>query len=96
MYFISVSAGILHMQGHQCTAKWKNAPIYSQKGRQETAQKINLHLPSFMQTAEPSLMVKPLMKTDKNIKYSDIPFTHYQKRPDVRSWSCYHQANDRH
>lgn len=45
-----------------------------------------------MQTAEPSLMVKPSMKTDKNIKYSDIPFTQYQKRPDVGklkllSWS---------
>lgn len=36
------------------------------------------------------------MKTDKNIKYSDIPFTQYQKRPDVGSWSCYHEANDRH
>lgn len=23
------------------------------------------------------------MKTDKNIKYSDIPFSQYQKRPDV-------------
>jgi len=36
------------------------------------------------------------MKTDKNIKYSDIPFSQYQKRPDVRSWSCYHESNDRH
>lgn len=35
-------------------------------------------------------------KTDKNIKYSDIPFRQYQKRPDVGSWSCYHEANDRH
>lgn len=52
----------------------KNASIYSQKGRRETAQKINLHLPGSVQTAEPSLMVKALMKTDKNIKYSDIPF----------------------
>lgn len=49
-----------------------------------------------MQTAEPPLMVKPSMKTDKNIKYSDIPFMQYQKRPDVGSWSCYHEANDRH
>lgn len=96
MYFISVSAGLLHMQRHQCTAKWKNASIYSEKGRPQTAQKINLHLPGSMQTAEPSLMVKPSMKTDKNIKYSDIPFTQYQKRPDVRSWSCYHESNDRH
>jgi len=38
-----------------------------------------------MQTAEPSLMVKPSMRADKNIKYSDIPFTQYQKRPDVES-----------
>lgn len=45
-----------------------------------------------MQTAEPFLMVKPSMKTDKNIKYSDIPFTQYQKRPDVGSWSCYRGA----
>lgn len=45
-----------------------------------------------MQTAEPFLMVKPSMKTDKNIKYSDIPFTQYQKRPDVESWSCYREA----
>lgn len=50
-----------------------------------TAQEINLHLPGSMQTAEPSLMAKPSMKTDKNIKYSDIPFSQYQKRPDVRS-----------
>ena len=32
------------------------------------------------------------MKTDKNIKYSVIPFTRYQKRPDVGSWSCYQRA----
>lgn len=72
----------------------KNASIYSQKGRLWTAQKINLHLPGFMQTAEPSLMVKLLMRADKNIKYSDIPFSQYQKRPDVGSWSCYQE--DRH
>ena len=88
MYFISVSAGLLHMQRHQCKAKWKKkkkASIYSEKGRPETAQKINLHLPVSMQTAQPSLMAKPSMRADKNIKYSDVPFSQYQKRPDVGS-----------
>lgn len=45
-----------------------------------------------MQIVPPSLIVKPSMKTDKNIKYSGVPFTQYQKAPDVPGRSCYRAA----
>lgn len=99
MYFISVSAGLLHMQRHQCTAKRgekKCISIFTERqavdssGNKSTSARLHANSRATLngETVDE--------KTDKNIKYSDIPFRQYQKRPDVGSWSCYHEANDRH
>ena len=74
---------------------YTEAPVHSKKGKGinifterqvvDSLENKSTSARHHANSTAPSLMVKPSMKTDKNIKYSVIPFTRYQKRPDVGS-----------
>lgn len=75
-WFITYAEASVHSKMEKCINIFRERQAVDSSENKSTSARL-------MQTAEPSLMVKPSMKTDKNIKYSDIPFTQYQKRPDV-------------